>query len=365
MPMHETLARLGRLVEGAPSRGVAPDLDWGDLIGPTDLLRRELRRALDSVSGLRAIGECWDRIAHPACEANFARAQAIARARRAESIATAGTRLYRHAVWLVASAGAAAVLRWSPNRAQVWDELALWWRRGVERFGGPAPGIPSLPRHWKADATAAMPLFAAAGWDVRTLGYWTAWWHREPVQVGRTATIPLAGYWAGAGFLADLALASVHPRGGYLVEHPEGALRPLGDRLVNAVTAAAGTPRRGIAWRIAPRAEFPDGTLPLDGDSLGAAAYAGFHLLDENLSYDPLCLLLAAVDANGELRPVGGEKEKLSLARAHGFRRAAVAFDSDLSNEDLALAGPPVTWRLRTARDARDFARPSHRPPLL
>jgi hypothetical protein len=193
--------------------------------------------------------------------------------------------------------------------------------------------------------------------------FWTAWWLAERAQPAQAATIPLAGYFAGKGFLADLELTCVEARVGFVIEHPDGALRPLGATLVDAVVAASGRPRKGIAWRIAPRAEFPAGALPLDGDSLGAAASAGFALFDADLAYDAQCLLLAAVGADGALRPVGGEIEKLNLARSCGFRKAGVAFDSSLSGEDLTRAGPPVTRRLRTVREARNFARLTQAAP--
>jgi hypothetical protein len=366
MPLVETLARLRRLAGGLPSGPIAADLDWADLIGRPDLLRRELREALHgAVPGQSAaLDECWELLASPPCQESFLRGQAIARARRPDAPAPAAARLYRNAVRLVASAGAAAALRREEVPAAAWNGLARWWRAAIERFDGPAGPTPPMPHGWPAGALRqAAAQFSAAGWDTSWPAFWTAWWREERAPRAPAASVPLAGYFAGAGFLADLTIACVEPRGGFLIEHPDGALRPLGGALVDAVTAAAGRPCKGIAWRVAPRAEFPAGALPLDGDSLGAAAAAGFALFDANLAYDPRCLLLAAVGPEGALRPVGGEIEKLNLAKSQGFRKAAVAAATNLSGDDLKRAGPPDTRRLGTVREAIDFARLTQAAP--
>jgi hypothetical protein len=367
VPLVETLERLRRLSAGSSATPVAPDLDWADLIGPPDLLRREIREALhcaDSGETTTAMAECWRRLSSPACQESFRRGHAIARARRPEQPVPIAERQYRHAVWMVASGGAAAALRRERVAPLAWSQLARWWRGGIERFGGVTGEVPPVPPRWNGTAVReAAAQFSGAGWDIHLLAFWTAWWLGERGAPASVSSVPLAGYFAGTGFLADLALTEVDPRGGFAIEHPDGALRPLGGTLVETILAAAGKPRKGIAWRIVPRAEFPAGALPLDGDSLGAAAWAGLALFDADLAYDTQCLLLAATSPDGALRPVGGEVEKLNLAKAQGFRKAGVAFDSNLSADDLTRAGPPITRRLRTVSEATRFARLTQAAP--
>jgi hypothetical protein len=361
MPLERVLPRLRRLAGTAAPQPGLMDFDWADLTGDAALLPRELRAAVRG-AGSRdpeaEIRECWDLIGRPDCLDKLRRFHAIERALKPGSEAVWSDRLYRNAALTIATAGAAAALRAARNPRQAWEGLTEWWREGAGRFRYRVGADAAAPGGWRADAPReAVAAFRSAGWDVNLLGFWTCWWMEDPAGSAARYAVPLAGYWAGTGFLAELVLTAVEPDGGYLIEHPDGALRPLGESLLKAVAAAAGAPRKGIAWKIEARADLPGQSLPLDGDSLGAAAAAGFSLFDGDFTYDPRCLLIAAVGPGGRLQGVGGEVEKLKLAKAGGFLKAGVAFDTDLSDDQLRQAGPPLTRRLRTVEEARRFAR--------
>jgi hypothetical protein len=337
------------------------DFDWADLTGDAALLPQELRAAVQDATARNpeaAICECWDLIVRPECLDRLGRFQAIERALKPGSGTVHSERLHRNAALLIASAGAAAALRSATDPSQAWEGITEWWRKGAERFAFKVGNSIAAPVGWRAGAVQeAMAAFRSAGWDSGLLGFWTRWWLEDLAGSTARYAVPLAGYCAGTGFLAELLLTATEPDGGYAIEHPDAALRPLGESLLTAVAAAAGVPRKGIAWKIDARDGLPSQSMPLDGDSLGAAAAAGFSLFDGDFTYDSRCLLIAAVGADGRLERVGGQIEKLKLAKAGGFMKAGVAFDTDLSDDQLRQAGPPITRRLRTVEEARRFAR--------
>ncbi|MGC9949081.1 MAG: hypothetical protein ABSF64_22155 [Bryobacteraceae bacterium] len=361
MPLERVLPRMRRLAGAAPPQPGLMEFDWADLAGDAPLLPQELRAAVRDAATVdpeAEIRECWDLMERPDCLDRLRRTHAIGQALKPGSAAIWSERLYRNAALLIASAGAAAALRSAENPGQAWDGMTKWWRDAANRFAYRVGEDLAAPPGWRASAPReAAALLRRAGWDSGLLGFWTRWWLEDVAGSAARYAVPLAGYCAGTGFLADLVLTAVEPDGGYAIEHPDAALRPLGESLLAAVAAAAGVPRKGIAWKIDARTGLPGQSPPLDGDSLGAAAAAGFSLFDGDFTYDSRCLLIAAVGPGGRLERVGGQLEKLRLATAAGFTKAGVAFDTDLSDEQLRQAGPPETKRLRTVEDARRFAR--------
>jgi len=361
MPLERVLPRLRRLAGAASPQPGLMDFDWADLTGEAALLPQELRGAVRDAAErdpLPEMRECWDLIRQPDCLDKLRRFHAIGRALKPGSEAIWSERLYRNAALMIATAGAAAALRAAQDPRQAWEEMQDWWRKAARQFEYRAGRDVAAPPGWRADALReAAAALRSAGWDTGLLAFWTRWWLEDPTGSAAKYVVPLAGYCAGTGFLAELLLTAAEPDGGYLIEHPDAALRPLGESLLAAVAAAAGVPRKGIAWKIDAGASLPGQSLPLEGDSLGAAAAAGFSLFDGDFTYDSRCLLIAAVGPGGRLERVGGQIEKLRLAKAASFSKAGVAFDTDLSDEQLRQAGPPITRRLRTVEEAKRFAR--------
>lgn len=362
MALELVLERLLRVVaeEAAGARNLA--FDWADLIGSPDLLRLQLSAAVRGAAVCdpnRALGEIWNLIGRPGCLARLRRELAIAHALTSESVAPWAERLHRNASLLVATAGMAACREQArAGSSRAWSGLCEWWKIAAERFEfalGPMPSNP--PPDWPESIQGSCAVFQEAGWDTGLLGCWSRWWAGERLSSCPTYEIPLAGVCAGAGFLADLVLAIVAPNGAFTIEHPEGALQPYGESLMATVAKAAQDSPRGVAWRIRPRMELPKGMLPLDGDSLGAAAAVGFRLLRRNLPYDHRGILLCAVLPDGRLGRVGGEVAKLEAARAGGFGKAGVAADSELTADDAWRMLPLQVRRLRTVAEAEQFAR--------
>lgn len=351
-----------RPLAGTPSaQSGLMDLGWADLIGQNAWLPQELRAAVRDAPAHDPepeIRECWNLIKMPDCLERLRRFHAINRAVKLEAEKIWSERLYRNAALLIASAGAAAALRVQRTPRQAWQRMTAWWSSAARRFAYRVGDKVGMPPGWSVDAhRQAAAAFRRAGWDLSLLASWMCWWLDDLAPSEAKYVVPLAGYHAGTGFLAELALTTCEADGGYLIEHPDAALRPLGETLLAAIRAAAGAPRKGIAWKIDAAGDLAGGGLTLDGDSLGAAAAAGFGLFDGDFSYDPRCLLIAAVGAGGRLHRVGGQLEKLALAKARGFHKAGVACDTDLSDDQLRQVGPPDTRRLRTVEEARRFAR--------
>jgi hypothetical protein len=336
--------------------------DWADLIGAPDLLRRQLWAGVRGAAECdpnRAFGEIWNLIARPACLARLRRELAIAHALTSESVSPWAERLHRNVSLLVATAAMAACREQARGGStQAWSRLCEWWKTAAERFGfaaGPVP--PNPPRDWPRSMQGTCAALEEAGWDTGLPGCWSRWWAGETLSSRPAYEIPLAGVCAGTGFLADLVLEIVAPNRTFTVEHPEGALQPYGESLMATVARAARESRRGVAWRIRPRVELSKGMLPLDGDSLGAAAAVGFRLLNRNLPYDRKGILLCAVLPDGRLGRVGGELAKLDAAKAGGFGKAGVAADSELTADDAWRMLPLQVRRLRTVGEAERFAR--------
>jgi hypothetical protein len=208
---------------------------------------------------------------------------------------------------------------------------------------------------------------AAAGREPNDpqLGYWTRWWLGATASTPPPRRTPVAGFYRDSGFLADFYFELAPGPPGTAFLHPEAALAAFGPSLRRAVEQAAAAAPRALCWRLALRDPLPEEAPPLDGDSAGAAAAVGVRLLARGRAHDPACLLAARVNHDGTLGKVGHEREKLLAAREAGFLRAGVAATSDLTESGIEQLRPLFVRRLRTLREAEDFAAASRPIPLL
>jgi hypothetical protein len=368
MALELVLERFLRIAGEQPSGAKQLDFDWADLIGPKDLLKRQLIatvRGAAECDPTEALRQIWSLTGRPTCLAKLRRDLAIAYALGPGLEAPWAERLHRNVCLLIAAAGVAACqVQAQAGSVQAWFLQIEWWKAAAERFGFTVGAVqPKSPPDWPKSLKGACAAFQNAGWDSSLLGCWSRWWAGESLSVQKDYEIPLAGCCAGTGFLADLVLVSVDPNQHFTIEHPEGALQTYGESLTATITDAARGSRKGVAWRIRLRAELPKGTLPLDGNSLGAAAAVGFRLLNGNLPYDHRGILICTVLRDGRLGKVGGESAKLEAAKAGGFGRAGVAADSELTGDDIRRMLPLQVKHLRTVAEAEQFAR--NPPPYL
>lgn len=184
---------------------------------------------------------------------------------------------------------------------------------------------------------------------------WEDWLRREG-QLRAAMRVPIAGHCAGKGFLAELQLTPIQADSPIALEHPELALEPLGAQLLETVAAQASAKDVSFLWHIVIQDELEGQLAPLDGDSLGAALAVGVELMSRRLSYHPGCLLIGRVLEDQNLGRTGFEWAKLLRARDGGFARIGVAPDSELSNSQIEQIKPLMVRRLRTVREAFDFA---------
>ena len=112
----------------------------------------------------------------------------------------------------------------------------------------------------------------------------------------------------------DLRLHLLDATGGPLVEHPDLALTLADTSFLSTLQAGwEHGGRQSVCWSLTlryPTLESLSGLPRLIGDSLGAAAMAGFLLLSQSQFYDQKCIILARVDGEN-LKGVEHEKEKL------------------------------------------------------
>ena len=182
------------------------------------------------------------------------------------------------------------------------------------------------------------------------------WWLRSPDRTPPSMRVPVAGHCAGAGFLAELQLYSIAATPPVAVDHPELAMEPLGSQLMETVGEQARSKGISFMWHIVVRDELGGQLAPFDGDSLGAALAAGVELMSRRLTYNPGCLLIGRVLDDQQLGRTGYEREKLWRARSARFARIGIALDSGISDAEIEAMKPTAVRRLRTIRDAVDFA---------
>jgi hypothetical protein len=333
---------------------------WQDLAGRYDLLRRALRQAVEQANEddpAPLLDECCRWLADdraPGQIATFCREEYP----RADVDVA---RLHRHARALLATAQAAVAAWQAVGRPAACERLLQWGREAADLLGGQAAeGVGELTCRWTDGDPAALirSAFAALarlGWRVTAALHWTLHWLDAPVpQAALRLRVPVAGCHAGHGFLSDLTLTPLDGAEGQLVVHADSALRPLGKQLLAAVHAAWQRTGQGVRWALTVPEDGVPPWLPLDGDSLGAAATVGFRLLRERRPCDPACVLAARVDENGDLSKVGHEKEKLEAALRAGMKRAGVAARTDLTELEVdSFRGRGLdVQRLRTVEQA-------------
>ncbi len=287
-------------------------------------------------------------------------------------------RLYRNACALLATAQAAVAARLAVSHPDAYVRLLEWAKEAATRLGGQsADGVAELHERWTdAEPIAlvhyAYDALAQMGWQVSAAFYWTLHWlHDYREGSGHSLRVPVAGYHAGRGFLADLRLEHIG-KGKFtaayqnrLFEHPDIALRPFGRQFLDALNQAwqrtthqsSLTTPQTVCWTLTVCDRGVSPTIPLDGDSLSGAAAVGFQLLCNGQLYDPTCLILARVDEGDRLKPVGCVREKLEAALRHGIKQAAVAEGTNLTGivEEFRRRGLEVK-RLRTLAELLEFA---------
>jgi len=192
-----------------------------------------------------------------------------------------------------------------------------------------------------------------SGWPVEALRCWTLYWLGW--RLPECLRIPIGVLTSVSGVIEDLYLTPLESGPGELVEHPEWALRQLGQTLLDTVRQQwKGQTQRSVLWWLVPRGS----PIQLDGPSLGAAAATGFGCIEQDLPYDRDCLITAIVREDGSLEEVGGEKQKLEAAFGCGMRKAVVAVSKVRKQTDFAslrAIGMEVA-EVRTLAAAVEFA---------
>ncbi|MGC4052813.1 MAG: hypothetical protein QM757_26075 [Paludibaculum sp.] len=177
--------------------------------------------------------------------------------------------------------------------------------------------------------------------------------------------IPVMGHYRSRGFLAALTLVRLQTLPPVAIEHADLALEPLGAQLLETVGAQASAAGVSFLWHLNTLDPLDDEAAPLDGDSLGAALFAGADLLARHRTYHPGRLLIARVLPDGLLARTGFEPEKLARAAQANFAAIGIAQDSSVGEATIQQLHPARLCRLRTAREAVEFAASTPSIPLL
>jgi HEAT repeat protein len=313
---------------------------WQQLAGDYGLLRRGLREAVDNQATV-ALQGCWDALKR----ADVPRV--IARYYYRQFREVDSDRLARNARALVATALVAAWAKQSPPSPKSVEQAEDWARQAAELLGGAVgggtPGSLAASLNWTTGMEPAELIeeiyqhLAGEGYEVTGARHWSLYWVGAS-RAERRLRVPVACVVRGQGHLGDLYLELLAAGPDVLIEDPEMALWPVGGSFLETLEQARRGVKGAFSWRFAFRQPQSVGQVPLVGYSAGGAAAVGFRLLAQGQPYDAGCLIVAGIgkegEKEGELRAVGGEREKLDAAAQGGIRRAVVAPETELSQAD-------------------------------
>ena len=185
--------------------------------------------------------------------------------------------------------------------------------------------------------------------------YWTLYWLDRadtssptlPDIARRTLPIWLVASGVEGGKPHQMHLEEVAESNlAQLFEHPESALLPFGDRLLDAVRQAWDRLDAPLAvcWRL------PDPGALLDGDSLGGAAALAMRALADNSNYLSDFVVLARLPedrSNSALEPVGGLPKKLAALKGTTIRTVLLGAgdtqDATASRRRIQLSDSEMT----------------------
>lgn len=175
--------------------------------------------------------------------------------------------------------------------------------------------FPGHPVGGSADSIAARALLKQAGYGPQTL----FWWLTSLLAIGdsKTTRVPIAFVLDGnRGVVTHLSLSSWTPPSTIepeLVPDLEAALTPTRADLLKAMgDAVPGILTQSISWHVARPVHLSSSHI--GGNSLQGAAAVALKLLSSGEQYHQGILILAAVDRNHRLQPVGHEYPKLLAA---------------------------------------------------
>jgi hypothetical protein len=264
-------------------------------------------------------------------------------------------RLYRNACLLATTARAAVAACSSTADADAHTGFIRHWRNGLRVLNKPGPLEDALDAAvgsaWNATTLhTPEPLDRARELVLETyrnlpktaeslqLREWTLYWLCNSVKGMRHLEIPLVGYGAEGGLLADFSLVRFDAGEG-VIEHPELALQALDKDLLQAVQRAWKAEGSGCpaGWGIKAR-ETRSPVKPLGGASMEASAFLGFRLLRNGGRYDSAWIVSASAhEDDRRLRSVAHERGKvIHLAgNVRNISDVVVAGDSDLLESEL------------------------------
>lgn len=298
---------------------------WRKLVEERSLLRAALRGVVadgNNFAALMQLRQCWMLLEHKAREFDEALASHYCRPGEPEVNIE---RLARHFKALIATAFTAATAK---QMAAAPDEshqtlITLWAQRSAMLL----PNEAESESVWLASHTSFAPGDPAQcieqayremhGRKVQSAAarYWSLYWlndHRRLTKESLEVPVAAADHSGRGGILANLKIYQLEPldSAATLFEHPETALLPFGDLLLDGIKRAwRSAPEQTVCWKLgAP-------PIPQNGDSLSGAAAVGFNLLLKDENYKSTCIVIASVGEDGRsLRAVRYEREKLLKA---------------------------------------------------
>lgn len=337
------------LLDGLLSKYLTPLRDgqfhkWEYLAGINfDILRKALHEAVDSnqlVTSETQLQQCWHVLTDERIRDQIDAYYYDKRGHHKADVDIDIGRLHRHAVGLLATAGAALTARMYCKRNFAEEDFALfrqWIGRSLQWLAStPIPGYIPVPGKETDPVNLINNTFSRLAWQeglpVACARVWTLHW-LQSIPPSYELKIPVALVnEVSTGSLVFLNLIKQEYR--ELFEHPDRALYPLGQTFLKTLKSAwesTGGTQGGVCWKL-----LSNDWRPLDGDSVGGAAAVGFRLLQEERPYDPGCLIAARVGQDlfsdpAKLDKVAGEESKLNAALNRGIRTAVLAKNSYLT----------------------------------